>query len=59
MDSICVVVEVEATDSMKICDPLEVMELQAFYPGPMPLGNLSHDHDRQLRDYFNGLTTLA
>lgn len=59
MHSICVVVEVEATGSMKVSDPLEVMELKAFYPGAMPLGNLSHDHDRQLRDYFNGLTTLA
>lgn len=59
MHSICVVVEVEATGSMKITDPLEVMELSAFYPEAIPLGNLSHDHDRQLRDYFNGLTTLA
>jgi len=59
MHSICVVVEVEATGSMKITDPLEVMQLSAFYPEAIPLGNLSHDHDRQLRDYFNGLTTLA
>lgn len=59
MHSICVVVEVEATGSMKVSDPLEVMEVKAFYPEAMPLGNLSHDHDRQLRDYFNGLTTLA
>ena len=36
-----------------------VVEVQAFYPGAIPMGNLSHDHDRQLRDYFNGLTTLA
>ncbi len=59
MHSICVVVEVEADGMMRIGDPLEVIEVQSFYPGSMPLGNLSHDHDRQLRDYFNGLTTLA
>ena len=59
MHSICVVVEVEADGSMGGWDPLEVVEVQAFYPGAMPMGNLSHDHDRQLRDYFNGLTTLA
>ncbi len=59
MHSICVVVEVEAIGTMRVGDPLEVMEVQGFYPGEMPLGNLSHDHDRQLRDYFNGLTTLA
>ena len=59
MHSICVVVEVEAEGSMGGWDPLEVVEVQAFYPGAMPMGNLSHDHDRQLQDYFNGLTTLA
>ena len=59
MHSICVVVEVEAEGSMDGWDPLEVVEVQAFYPGAMPMGNLSHDHDRQLQDYFNGLTTLA
>ena len=59
MHSICVVVEVQAEGSMGGWDPLEVVEVQAFYPGAIPMGNLSHDHDRQLRDYFNGLTTLA
>lgn len=59
MHSICVVVEVEATGVMRIGDPLEVMEVLGFYPEELPLGNLSHDHDRQLRDYFDGLTTLA
>ena len=58
MHSICVVVEVEAEGIMAGWDPLEVVEVQAFYPGAIPMGNLSHDHDRQLRDYFNGLTTL-
>lgn len=59
MHSICIAVEVEAMGTMRVGDPLEVMEVMGFYPGAMPLGNLSHDHDRQLRDYFNGLTTLA
>ncbi len=59
MHSICIVVEVEAIGMMQVGDPLEVMEVQGFYPGEVPLGDLAHDHDRQLRDYFNGLTTLA
>lgn len=57
--SICVVVEVEATGSMQINDPVEVIDVQAFNPMDIPIGTLSHDHDRQLKDYFAGQTTLA
>lgn len=57
--SICVVVEVEAVGQMQALDEMEVMDVQAFYPDEIPPGKLSHDHGRQLQDYFNGLTTLA
>jgi len=57
--SICVVVEVEAKGQMVVTDPMEVTDVQAFLPASLPLGKLSHDHDRQLQDYFNGFTTLA
>ncbi|NJP09116.1 MAG: NUDIX hydrolase [Leptolyngbyaceae cyanobacterium RU_5_1] len=57
--SICVVVEVEATGAMHINDPMEVIDVKAFSPKLVPIGTLSHDHDRQLKDYFDGLTTLA
>lgn len=57
--SICVVVEVEATGAMKINDPVEVRDIRAFAPMDIPIGTLSHDHDRQLKDYFAGYTTLA
>jgi ADP-ribose pyrophosphatase YjhB (NUDIX family) len=57
--SICVVIEVEAKGTMEIKDSMEVSDVQAFTPGSLPIGTLSHDHDRQLQDYFNGLTTLA
>ncbi|MBD2096060.1 NUDIX hydrolase [Trichocoleus sp. FACHB-591] len=57
--SVCVVVEAEVQGTMQAQDTLEVMEVQAFAPDALPLGNLSHDHDRQLQDYLNGLTTLA
>ena len=59
MHSISVLVEVEALGNFKIKDTREVLEVRAFIPEELPLGNLSHDHDRQLKDYFNGLTTLA
>jgi ADP-ribose pyrophosphatase YjhB (NUDIX family) len=57
--SICVVVEVEATGAITINDPVEVLDVQAFTPTDIPIGTLSHDHDRQLKDYFAGQTTLA
>lgn len=57
--SICVVVEVEAEGTIQVTDPMEVLDVQAFPPAALPIGTLSHDHDQQLRDYFDGLTTLA
>lgn len=57
--SICVVVEVEAQGSFQIEDKHEVLDVRAFSPASLPIGKLSHDHDQQLQDYFNGLTTLA
>lgn len=57
--SICVVVEAEVEGNMAIQDELEVMEIQAFTADSLPPEPMSHDHARQLRDYLNGLTTLA
>jgi 8-oxo-dGTP diphosphatase len=57
--SICVVVEVDATGTMRASDPMEVLDVQAFAPDQLPSGRLSHDHSRQLQDYFAGLITLA
>lgn len=57
--SICVVVEVEAQGSIQIKDDMEVLDVRAFAPTALPIGKLSHDHDQQLQDYFDGLTTLA
>ncbi len=57
--SVCCVVEVEADGIMKVTDPMEVLDVQAFHPHEIPPGRLSHDHRRQLDDYFAGKTTLA
>jgi 8-oxo-dGTP diphosphatase len=56
--SICVVVEVDADGEMTV-DPLETLDVQAFYPDQIPTGRLSHDHRRQLDDYLRGGVTLA
>jgi len=57
--SICLVVEAEVGGEMMIHDTTEVMDVQAFTPTAIPQAELSHDHGRQLQDYFAGLTTLA
>jgi 8-oxo-dGTP diphosphatase len=57
--SISVLLEVEATGDLKTADPLEILQVKAFAPEELPLGNLSHDHDQQLQDYLNGKTTVA
>lgn len=57
--SICVVVEAHVTGEMAIGDRHEIADVQAFTVDSLPLGNLAHDHDRQLQDYFSNKTTLA
>ena len=57
--SICVVIEADVEGAVNIHDTLEIQDVQAFTPSSIPKGKLSHDHDRQLQDYFDGLTTLA
>ncbi|MDX2213422.1 MAG: NUDIX hydrolase [Oculatellaceae cyanobacterium bins.114] len=57
--SICVVIEAAVEGPMQVQDTLEIKDVKAFAPADIPIGSLSHDHDRQLQDYFNGLTTLA
>lgn len=57
--SICVVVVVEAQGNVAIQDTVEIAEVKAFSRDSLPLGQLSHDHDRQLQDFLNGVTTVA
>lgn len=57
--SISVLIEAEARGTMQAIDTLEVSEVQAFPIGSLPKGDLSHDHDRQLQDYLDGLTIIA
>lgn len=57
--SISVLVEAQVQGTMQAQDTLEVSEVQAFSLNSLPKGTLSHDHDRQLQDYLDGLTTVA
>lgn len=57
--SISVLIEIEVQGTMKPKDTLEVSEVEAFAIGSLPKGDLSHDHDRQLQDYLNGISAIA
>ena len=57
--SISVLLEVEAQGELNPTDKLEVLQVKAFSKDELPLGDLSHDHDRQLQDYLNGITAIA
>lgn len=59
LHSISVLLEVEAVGKLEARDKLEILQVKAFLPEELPLGNLSHDHDRQLQDYLNNVTTVA
>ncbi|OLP17123.1 NUDIX hydrolase [Leptolyngbya sp. 'hensonii'] len=57
--SISVVLEAEVQGSLQVQDTLEVLGIKAFSKTDLPLGDLAHDHDRQLRDYLEGRTIVA
>lgn len=57
--SISVLIEADVIGILAVQDTLEVLDVKAFDRDNLPLGNLSHDHDRQLADYLQGLTVLA
>ena len=56
--SISILVEADVQGNMNVQDTLEISDVQAFEPTSLPQ-DLSYDYDRQLKDYFTGLTTLA
>lgn len=59
LHSISILLEVEATGEFDPEDKLEVLQVKAFTREQLPLGNLSHDHDRQLQDYLQDTVTVA
>ena len=57
--STCVALEANVDGKFFIRDKAEVLRIEAFAVDAIPRGNLAHDHDQQLQDYFNGATVLA
>ena len=59
LHSIAIVLEAQVTGEFVAEDKLEILQVQAFRPEDLPRGNLCHDHDRHLDDYFNGTTKVS
>ena len=59
LHSISILVEVEAEGEFEPEDKLEVLQVRAFARDELPLGNLCHDHDRQLQDYLDDVVAIA
>ncbi|MGB7059281.1 MAG: NUDIX hydrolase [Geitlerinemataceae cyanobacterium] len=59
LHSIAILIEAEVEGNLEVLDTLEISDVQAFDRENLPKGKLSHDHDRQLKDYFAGHTVLA
>jgi 8-oxo-dGTP diphosphatase len=57
--SITVAIEADVRGKPTVRDRAEISDIQAFFPKDLQLSNLAHDHERQLKDYFEGLTVLA
>ncbi|ERN40706.1 ADP-ribose pyrophosphatase [Rubidibacter lacunae KORDI 51-2] len=57
--SISILVAADASGTLQVRDRDEITEVAAFERAALPLGTLSHDHDRQLRDYLSGATVVA
>lgn len=57
--SICVVLEASADGTFEILDEAEVMDVRAFDADALPMTDMAHDHEIQLKDYFAGKTVVA
>ncbi|MEN9518699.1 MAG: hypothetical protein RLZZ381_1287 [Cyanobacteriota bacterium] len=59
LHSISILLEVLAEGELEPEDKLEVMQVKAFTRDELPLGDLCHDHDRQLQDYLNNRVAIS
>lgn len=57
--SVCVAIALHVEGIPQVADSRELLEIKAFAADNLPHTRLSHDHLRQLEDYFQGATVLA
>ncbi len=58
LHSICIAIEAKVEGDCRLQET-EILEIQAFLPDDIPQEQLSHDHNRQFQDYWEGKTALA
>ncbi|MGB2927134.1 MAG: NUDIX hydrolase [Limnothrix sp.] len=56
--TVAIAAEVESSKAA-IADTDEILAVRSFKPSQIPYDDLSHDHARQLQDFFAGLTVVA
>lgn len=59
LHSISILIEVEVKGEMIVKDTFEILDVKSFNKQDLPIGNLAHDHDRQISDYLQGKITIA
>ncbi len=59
LHSICISIAIEVRGEILVEDEFEIADVKAFKVEDIPIGNLAHDHDRQLTDYLEDKTTIA
>lgn len=57
--SVCIMVEANVDGTFDVQDTLEITDIKAFQKEEIPVEELSHDHSKQIKDYFSGETVLA
>ncbi|MEM9212957.1 MAG: NUDIX domain-containing protein [Cyanobacteria bacterium P01_F01_bin.150] len=57
--SVCVMVEADVDGTFNVQDTIEITDIKAFQQEDIPVEELSHDHSKQIKDYFSGETVLA
>lgn len=57
--AVCVALEAQVDGDFSVSDTDEILEVKAFAVTALPKGQLSHDHDQLLQDYFAGATVVA
>jgi ADP-ribose pyrophosphatase YjhB (NUDIX family) len=59
LHSVCLTLAATVRTGGSCQDTLEISEVNTFALDDLPQGRLSHDHDRQLQDYLQGVTIIA
>lgn len=55
LHSVIISLAIKVKGQLSVGDRQEILAVQAFKQSEIPLGNLSHDHDQQLKNFFDSI----